>query len=371
MIACIRLLAALLLLAASPVYAHSASTSYLHLAPDEGGAALQWHIALRDLDALFDLDADGDGNLTWGEVDNRRPAIVELAVRSLRGERDGASCPPQIDALQFERLGGSGYAVLGGRLDCVPHGGAMRLRYALFAGIDPSHRALLTLPASVRPILLAPQSITDLGTDAMTSTGFAEMFADGVRHILTGIDHALFLVALLLPAVVERRDGRWQARHDLERALSSIVWIATAFTVAHSVTLGLASFGVVRVSADVIEPLVAATVLAAALNNLWPVVTRHLAWLAFGFGLIHGFAFAEVLAPLELSAGARAWALAAFNLGVEGGQLIVIAACFALLAAIRAWPSYPRWILGGGSCALAAVASGWIVERVAGIAVFG
>jgi hypothetical protein len=125
------------------------------------------------------------------------------------------------------------------------------------------------------------------------------------------------------------------------------------------------------VPAAVIEPLVAATVLAAALNNLWPMVTRRLAWLAFGFGLIHGFAFAEVLAPLKLATAARAWALAAFNLGVEGGQMIVIAACFALLAALRGWRQYPRWVLGGGSCGLALVAAGWIVERVFDITVFG
>jgi hypothetical protein len=371
MIIVLRLLAVLMLLVASSAHAHSASTSYLQLTPDERGGAVQWRIALRDLDALLELDTNGDGQLAWGEVADRRADIAQLAAASLRLERGGVPCALHFDALGFERLGGSSFAVLGGRGDCARGAAPLQLRYGLFAGIDPSHRALLTLPASPKPVLLAPLATATASGEQSAAVGFADMFIDGLHHIVSGIDHALFLVALLLPAVVERRDGRWQARRDLKRALLGIVWIATAFTVAHSITLGLASFGVVRVPGSVIEPLVAVTVLAAALNNLWPVVTRRLSWLAFGFGLIHGFAFAEVLAPLELATSARAWALAAFNLGVEGGQLIVIAACFAVLAALRGWPRYPRWILGGGSCALAVVAAGWIVERVFNVTLIG
>jgi hypothetical protein len=190
------------------------------------------------------------------------------------------------------------------------------------------------------------------------------MFSDGVGHILGGLDHLLFLVALMLPAVVERRGGRWAARNDLRAALLQVVWIATAFTVAHSITLGLASFGLVRVPASIIEPLIAATVLATALNNLWPIVTTRLALAAFGFGLVHGFGFAEVLAPLGLLPRDLAPALLAFNLGVEVGQLIVVVGAFALLALARRWSGYPRWILGGGTVGLALLAAAWVVERV-------
>jgi hydrogenase/urease accessory protein HupE len=190
------------------------------------------------------------------------------------------------------------------------------------------------------------------------------IFANGVLHILGGLDHLLFLVALVLPAVVERRDRRWIARLDLRAALLQVAWIATAFTAAHSITLGLASFGLVRLPASVIEPLIAVTVLAAALNNLWPLVTARLALVAFGFGLIHGFGFAEVLAPLELPAFELARALLRFNLGVEVGQLVIVAVSFALLVIVRRWRGYPRWILGAGSAALAVIACAWIVERI-------
>jgi hydrogenase/urease accessory protein HupE len=259
--------------------------------------------------------------------------------------------------------------VLSGRAVCAAPVGELQLSYRMFAGIDPSHRVLVRLPDSDRPALLAPGAtlkfaVSHVEAQQAKGQGFGAMFADGVLHILGGLDHLLFLVALMLPAVVERREGRWVARSDLRAALLQVVWIATAFTVAHSITLGLASFGLVRVPAAVIEPLIAVTVLAAALNNLWPLVTTRLAFAAFGFGLIHGFGFAEVLAPLGLPAFELARALLAFNLGVEGGQLMIIASSFTLLACARRWRGYPRWILGAGSAALAMVACAWIVERV-------
>jgi hypothetical protein len=372
-IALFSLMAVLAMLTA-PVFAHSASTSYLAIEPPAGReATFTWRIALRDLDALLDLDGDGDGRLTWGEVVDRQQDIAQLAQRSLAlADADrGDMCMTAFDAPRWQRIDASGYLVLSGHSVCAASAARLQLTYRLFAGIDPSHRVLVRLPGSTQPAALAPGSTLTLSTTATTRStegtpaqGFGAMFGDGVLHILGGLDHMLFLVALMLPAVVQRRDGRWFARADLRAALLQVAWIATAFTVAHSVTLGLASFGLVRVPAAVIEPLIAFTVLAAALNNLLPVVTTRLAFAAFIFGLIHGFGFAEVLAPLGLPPLALAQALLAFNLGVEGGQLIVVAVSFALLALARHWRGYPRWILGGGSAALALLACAWIIERV-------
>ena len=362
---------------ATPAHAHSASTSYLAIEPARADSIdLTWRLALRDLDALLELDANADGRLTWGEVDDRAQDIVRLAQRSLvfATPGGGSSCPLAFDAPRWQSIDGSGFLVLAGRAACDSTERAL-LTYRLFAGIDPSHRALVRLRESSPPVSLAPNDSLTLAARADADTGpgadggFGALFIDGVGHILGGLDHLLFLVALMLPAVVERRAERWVARADLRAALVQVAWIATAFTVAHSITLALASFGWLRVSAAVIEPLIAVTVLAAALNNIWPLVTTRLALAAFFFGLIHGFGFAEVLAPLELPGPALARALLAFNLGVEGGQLIVIAASFALLALTRHWRGYPRWILGGGSAALALLAGAWVAERLFGVVV--
>jgi hypothetical protein len=371
------LFALVVILLATDARAHSASTSYLKIETPRGhDVPLAWRITLRDVDALLDLDANADGKLTWGEVEDRAADIVRLATSAF-SVRANDDCPIAFGAPRVESVDGTGYLALAGVARCGEAPASVELSYRLFAGIDPSHRALVTTPETQRPALVAPNgSITVIfaaqtpaatpssSAKASNAYGFGAMFVEGVGHILSGFDHMLFLVALMLPAVVERKGGRWVARTGLRGAVVQVAWIATAFTLAHSITLGLASFNLARVPAAVIEPLIAATVLATALNNLWPVVTTRLAFASFGFGLIHGFGFAEVLAPLNLPALELARALLAFNLGVEGGQLIVVSASFALLAIARRWQGYPRWILGGGSTALALVAGAWIVERV-------
>ena len=182
----------------------------------------------------------------------------------------------------------------------------------------------------------------------------------------------LFLLCLLLPAVLQRSvSGRWEGTSNLTGALLAVVWIATAFTFAHSLTLALATFGIVRVSTSVIEPLIALTIVITALNNVWPVVTRRLVAIAFLFGLIHGFGFAEVLAPLSLPRSELGWALLGFNLGVETGQLAIVGGAFAVLATLRRWPGYTRWILRLGSLLIATVAILWFVERVFDLTILG
>ncbi|GAB4480628.1 MAG: HupE/UreJ family protein [Burkholderiaceae bacterium] len=354
-----------ILLAGVPalVAAHASSTAYLKVEPDPRGAAIEWRIALRDLDMLLDLDADADGRLTWGEVLDGAAGIDALARERLAVRAADARCELRFTPLRYERREDLGFAQLVGRADCA---GAPRvLEYRLFEGIDPSHRALLVVAPDSAPRVVAPGTATDLRAAAQADRprGFGQFVLEGIAHIVRGLDHVLFLVGLMLPALMRREGGRWIARDDLRAAAVAVVWIATAFTAAHSLTLAAASFGWVRISPRVIEPLIAATVLATALNNLWPVVTRRLAFVAFGFGLIHGFGFAEVLAPLALSRVELALALAGFNLGVEIGQLSIVGISFALLAALRRWPGYPRWVLAPGSALLAGVASIWIVER--------
>ena len=136
---------------------------------------------------------------------------------------------------------------------------------------------------------MSPGTTVDLASAAGTPGSAAEGTADGpssfggflssgIAHIAGGFDHVLFLLCLLLPSVLQRRSistaSQWQARDNVRGALVAVIWIATAFTVAHSMTLALATFGVIRIPAGVIEPLIALTIVASALNNVWPVVTR-------------------------------------------------------------------------------------------------
>ncbi|MCB1770705.1 MAG: HupE/UreJ family protein, partial [Candidatus Competibacteraceae bacterium] len=171
------------------------------------------------------------------------------------------------------------------------------------------------------------------------------------------------LLALLLPAVLWRENGRWRPAAALRTVLLETVAIVTAFTVAHSLTLTLAVLGVVNLPSRWVETMIAFTIVLAALNNLFPLVTTRRWSLAFGLGLIHGFGFASALRDLGLPSDALALALAGFNLGVETGQLAIVALMLPLAYALRQTWLYQRLTLPVGSATVALLALVWCLER--------
>ncbi|MGH8809316.1 MAG: HupE/UreJ family protein, partial [Noviherbaspirillum sp.] len=186
---------------------------------------------------------------------------------------------------------------------------------------------------------------------------------EGVWHIWIGFDHILFLLALLLPAVARRQRYAWQAVDAFKPAFWNVFKIVTAFTVAHSITLTLATLGVVSLPSRLVESVIAASVVAAALNNVSPIVSERRWAIAFAFGLVHGFGFASVLSDLGLPQHALVLALVGFNLGVEVGQLAIVAVFLPLAYALRYTFIYRRVVLLGGSLLIASLAAVWFVER--------
>ncbi len=174
----------------------------------------------------------------------------------------------------------------------------------------------------------------------------------GFVHILpAGADHILFVLALYL----------------LSRRMRPLVWQVTAFTVAHAVTLTLAALGVVALAPRIVEPLIALSVAGVAVENvLTDRLTRWRPPVVFGFGLLHGLGFAGVLGELGLPEHGRLLALAAFNGGIELGQLAVIAGAAAALGWCRGKPWYRRRVTVPISCGIALTGLGWAVERVLG-----
>ena len=150
---------------------------------------------------------------------------------------------------------------------------------------------------------------------------------------------------------------------DLRDAFWGVLKVVTAFTVAHSITLSAAALGWVSLPSRLVESVIAASVVLAALNNVRPVIEERRWLMAFVFGLIHGFGFASVLADLGLPRNALLLALVGFNLGVEAGQLAIVAAFLPLAFLLRATPLYRRGIMTGGSVLIAVVAGIWLLER--------
>jgi HupE / UreJ protein len=155
--------------------------------------------------------------------------------------------------------------------------------------------------------------------------GFAAAVQLGVNHISTGVDHLLFLLMLLVPASLVVRSRRWHGSDDTRRSVIRVLHVVTAFAIGHSITLALATFGLVHPPAALIESLIAASILVSAIHALRPIVPGGEALIAGGFGLVHGLAFATLLGDLGLKGTNLVSLLLGFNLGIELTQILVVA----------------------------------------------
>jgi hypothetical protein len=356
-----------LLLAASPVLAHKPSDSYLALSPEGNEVLGQWDIALRDLDYAIGLDADDDGAITWNELRTREADIAAYALARLHISVASKPCTLKPGGLLVDQHSDGAYAVLRFSAGCDSKVSDLTVDYRLFFDLDPLHRGLMRLTANgiTRTAIFSPERATQQLDGAVASpiNQFFAFVREGVWHIWIGIDHLLFLIALLLPAMLVRTSAGWKPVANSSVAFWNVFKIVTAFTVAHSITLSLAALEVVSLPSRWVETAIAASVLLAALNNLYPVVRRRLWVVAFVFGLIHGFGFASVLLDLGLPRNALVLSLFGFNLGVELGQLMVVVLYFVFTYAIRSTRLYGRAMLSGGSVVIAIIALAWMLER--------
>ncbi|WP_342117164.1 HupE/UreJ family protein [Pseudoduganella sp. OTU4001] len=181
---------------------------------------------------------------------------------------------------------------------------------------------------------------------------FQDYFALGAEHILLGPDHLLFLLTVLVAGASWRY---W-------------LLVVTSFTVAHAITLALSALGYFRAPPALVEPLIAASIVLLALDNLWrgAAATRHRSWLVFGCGLLHGLGISTVLVEMGLSDGNRTLSLLAFNLGVEAGQVAFVAGALLLLA-LAGRTLDPHWrarLVTAASMVAAAVGALWLVQRL-------
>ena len=346
-----------LLLACGLAHAHKPSDSYLSLTAEGNALRGQWDIALRDLEYAIGLDADGDGAITWGELRRKQSEIAAYAFARLT-VRD---CRITPGPLLVDQHTDGGYAVLQFTAGC---GAALpkrvELEYSLFADLDPTHRGLLRAKLgeqTVTGVLGPDQPRLSLGPEGRTRIEqFLDYGREGVWHIWIGFDHVLFLLSLLLPAVL--------LAPRFAPAALEVFKVVTAFTVAHSITLALAALSVVTLPSRLVESAIAASVVLAALNNLFPVVQRGRWLVAFTFGLIHGFGFASVLTELGLPKEGLLLALVGFNLGVEAGQLCIVALFLPIAYTLRDSWMYRRVVVVGGSALIVLIAALWMIERV-------
>lgn len=361
-----------LLLLGPAAMAHKSSDSYLRVLVGDARLVGEWRLALHDLEFAIGIDGNENGEITWGELKARREAVIDYARSRLEVEWEGERLEPRFDLeVQVEQLANGGYVVLRWSADSGSgRGRSLRIGNRVFFDSNPLHRGLIVVEQgpTVQQAIFHPRE-TQLRFDVEVPSpwkAFRGFLVEGVHHIWLGYDHVLFLLVLLLPAVLRREAGRWRPAEGFRPAFWGVVKIVTAFTLAHSITLSLAALGWVRLPSRLVEAVIAFSILVAALNNLRPVVTTGSWGIALGFGLIHGFGFASVLADLGLPRANLVQALVGFNLGVELGQLAIVGVFLPLAHGVRRWAGYPTWVLSGGSGVAALVALKWVWERLSG-----
>jgi hydrogenase/urease accessory protein HupE len=227
---------------------------------------------------------------------------------------------------------------------------------ALIFPYDPAHQTFVNVYEGDTLLSQAilgkdrPQLDYFPGTRQGTLAVVRKFTAAGMHHILIGPDHLLFLVGLLL----------------LGGSLRRLALVVSAFTAAHSVTLSLAVLNIFTPSARIVEPAIALSIIYVGADNLTIRGGRDVrGWIAFAFGLVHGFGFASVLREMDLPPRALGWSLFSFNVGVEIGQLLVVIAVASLLAAVRARSEAAgRRLAFAGSVVVIAAGAFWFIERV-------
>ena len=305
------------------------------------------------LEARVDISYQNSSyKIKWGEPTALQLDKMDDFIRFNFDLEDANVVPPYIDVK---------YNVL---LDKVSdHKGIMIMEYNWKAGIMENEALISDVFAQGDG-----QKQLDL-TDASLWKGFVALVKLGIWHIWIGLDHILFIVALILPSVVFRRKddegnivNEWLPEPKFKSAFIYIVKIATFFTIAHSITLALGALQLVDLPSRFVESIIALSIALAALHNIIPIFKNKEYLVAFIFGLFHGFGFASVLGDKGLGGDFLVLSLLGFNVGVELGQLAIIIAVFPLLFMIRKLPVY-SYILKWGSVLLIFISLYWCIER--------
>jgi hydrogenase/urease accessory protein HupE len=336
----------------APASAHPSPFSYIDL--KLGDRAVEVTVVAHVFDVARDLGIDS-------------AQLLDSAFAGANASRVAALLRPrfQIDADRQPLLCEPASGV-----DVIAERDSLKLRFACplrqSAGVvtaqalmfpyDPSHQTFLNI---YERGALTSQAILDRsrttfeyfsGTRQGTLAVIRKFVPAGVHHILIGPDHLLFLIGLLLLGGPIRR----------------LLVVVTAFTIAHSITLSVAALSILSPPARIIEPAIALSIVYVGADNLLVRGGRDVrAWIALTFGLIHGFGFASVLREMDLPGRALGWSLFSFNLGVEIGQLVVVAGVASAIAAL--WSrseAAGRQFAFAGSLVVIAAGAFWFVQRV-------
>jgi hypothetical protein len=358
-----------LILGISASWGHAGSKSKLLLHVEETAIHGELVASLIDAGLALRLDTGQAPEQLREKVRAREPELRAYVSRGFAAFLDGQPANIELGPITDADRDGEAVLVFNFSATSPVRIGAIDVLYTLFFEDDLIHECLARFEwaggSSTNAVFRINEPLIHVEGSADRGLEFWQFLKTGALHVLTGYDHVLFLVALLLPSVLLGRAGAWVPAPRLSRALLRATAIVTAFTVAHSLVLGLAAVWRVDLPTRFVEPAIAVSVFIAALCNVVPgMAVLGGTWMAFAFGLVHGTAFAQILEELITDRTEVLRPLLAFNLGVELGQLAVVAIFFPLAWKLRHTRFYRQAVVGGGSVVLCGCAAIWFFARI-------
>lgn len=365
----------LVLAAPAKVTAHALGEHYIWLDVEASQLKGDVEINVRDLARLLGYNLDPEATITKEAIAPYSSQLEQyISERFSISTADGTlpmSVGP-VSARSFEE--GNFVMVRFTAGDGSTLGETVTVRDELFLDQNRQHRGILLIRSNLRTgdefeerealVFSSFSNEHELNLDDPPRLLTRLQFIwQGMLHIFVGIDHVLFLVVLLFTAVLVRKDQAWAPSESFNMAFWNVLKIVTLFTIAHSVTLFLAGLGYLRLPSRLVESIIALSIIVVAINNLIGRFDSKKLWIILAFGLFHGLGFASVMAELPFRMVNLLGVVLFFNVGVELGQIVIVAAVFPLLYAMRGSRFYVPGVVVGGSLVIAAIAGLWLVQR--------
>lgn len=375
-----------LLLLPIQLFCHASGQGYIFLRVYQDHIGGHFQVNVEDLNKALNLNLSKE--VTTDQIQAYANQIKTYILSRIEFAEGGTNYPIQIKETTIFPTDEGTFVDLTfdlNNLKDIPK--SLDVRYDLFFEADDKHNGFLIQEYNWEAGILDNEAIFSLVfspnkkrqtlslTDGSIWTGFWMMIKQGVWHIWIGLDHILFLLALILPSVVRRKNPdvtpnslqsaakSWKPVDKFKPAFWYILKIITFFTIAHSITLALAALNIFDLPSRLVESIIALSIALAAFHNIFPIIKTREWIIAFAFGLFHGFGFASVLGEKGLSGEYMILSLFGFNIGVELGQVLIICMIFPVLFLIRRTKLYPQ-LLTYGSIVLILISFYWAIERI-------
>ncbi len=349
-----RIIALVLSLSAF-ITAHPLNTTNLELELDKKEPLLSLRFYTSNLENLLFLKETPRAK----QIENNKIKILNYIKEHIKISNNNQTCRLKLKQMIIEKdiaLRSTFF------INCKQAIEILKINYRLFFDFDKTQEGVMqvVLKDDERLFVFSPHQKTytlKLTTPkAFNISDFTNFIYEGIWHIWEGIDHILFLLMLLLPTTLYSR--------NFKSAFTDILKIVTAFTLSHSFTLFLSMLDILKPPQQLIETLIALSVVLTAINNIYPILPKKKTWLlAFTFGFIHGFGFANAMEQLNIERANFASALFGFNIGVEIGQIVIVAATLPLLYLLAYKKVYGKIFVPLLSAIVAVIALLWAVQR--------